>query len=133
MLMVFNTDGSVEFTRNPSLLAIAPAGRLAVQRMTEIFFEESGQHWYIKFLTGPFHGLRLRWEDEALVHFDLGAERELHTHWTAFWHDEGRALVSRCTLWGVQEGIVYFNSYEEAVEVEVAFVDYLRKQGISMA
>jgi hypothetical protein len=136
MLMVFNADGSAEFTRNPTLLEIAPAGHLQVERMTEIFFNEVKQLWYIKFHTGDFADHYLNW----VTHEPCPPkEYEFFLLWSEFWMDHSPGVIwdhvvrpKKTAGTNEDDRLVYFTTYEGAVAIEIAFVDMLRERGFSM-
>jgi hypothetical protein len=137
MLMVFNEDGRVEFTRNSKLLDIAPPGRLVIKRMTEILFDPYKQLYYIKFLKGRFQTMTLRWSSD---YNNRVWGDQLSQLWWTFLIEHSPALAREKIAYGIvpkshdvkYEGPVYFNRYEDAVDIEIAFIDMLREQGFSM-
>ena len=127
----FNEDGSVEFTRTPELLALFEGQRMRVERMTDILFDDANQKFYIKFLKGPFKERDLKWDTVGLTQVST----DLHRRWHDFIEENSPGLRTICLDTDVENyeyTRVLFNTYEDAVKVEIAFVDYLREQGYSM-
>lgn len=118
MLMVFDTDGSVQHTRNPKLDQLLSGQHKQVVRMTEILFFEEAQAYYIQFLTGDFAGRKVYRDEYPFIDFCSGIGHDLC------------ASLAVCKL---LPQLVVFDTYEQAVEFEVAFVDYLRTIGVRMA
>ena len=125
-LIVFEPDGSIEYTRNPLVDAMFDGERKSVTRMSEIIFEEEQQQFYIRLLTGKYRGVNLCWHVPTWVD---GYEKELRDLFNMFLREHTPCIVftasSECSY-------VLLETYELAVEMEVAFVTFLREQGYSM-
>jgi hypothetical protein len=133
MLITFDESGRIEFTRNPTLLGLFPDDQKRIERMTDIQFDLLGQFYYIKFLRGPWKGVLLKWRYADSYSYD-----EIMRHWYMFYNEHSPALAH--DLAGEYRGrgskksnVVQFATYEDAVKIEVAFIDYLREQGYSFA
>lgn len=126
MLITFDTDGSVQHTRNPALEGLVPAGHKQIVRMTDILFDDQAQLFYIQFVTGKFAESHIMWR----------GRRELVERWREFYNHHSAALCRELVVPNEQtrefRSLAYFRTYEDAVAIEIAFVDYLREQGISM-
>jgi hypothetical protein len=133
MLISFSPTGSVEFTRNPTLLGLFEDERKSIKRMTTIEFDDEWQCHYVVFVSGKFKGLPLQWD----VRKSDDLSQVMVNHWIIFSEDHSAALVEERTQpmgsIGVYRGMVLFKTYEDAVAIEIAFVDYLREQGYSFA
>lgn len=130
MLIVFNQDGSIEHTRHAALLDLFDGERKRVTRMTDIKFDEQYQRYYIEFLTGHFAGLTLDHQPRRFVDFSSSRRRkELYELWSLFfgYHSPGIFVLMTSEF-----SPVLMRSYEDAVAMEVAFVDFLRESGYSM-
>jgi hypothetical protein len=130
MLIDFSPDGRIEFTRSPHLLALFPDDAKRIERMTDIQHDLVEQLYYIKFLRGPFADLILSWYGSGL----LRAEK-LGNLWRLIASEHSSGLVRDTAVGRANHPrkFVYFRTYEDAVKVEIAFVDFLREQGYSMA
>lgn len=130
MLIQVHEDGSVDFTRNPILEKLFDGEQKIVERMTEIKFDYLRQTYYIQFLRGEFADLVLRWAGAGLERAD-----RLSALWTRFRNRrEGAAIVFTKTVDPNEaKGQVEFNSYEDAVAIEVAFIEFLREQGFKFS
>lgn len=126
----FADTGAVEFTRNPAMLSLFEGQRVKVRRMSEILFDDSMQLFYIKFLRGPFAGCVFVWSQPEWVQ---GPEQDIASHWMAFVaeHSPGLKPLMLIAI-DPMPRLVCFETYEDAVKVEIAFIDYLREQGFSM-
>ena len=132
MLITLDVDGRVQFTRNPEALKLVEGlGKLAITRMSEILFDEDRQRYYIKLLTGCFAQHVIYWL----------ASGELSRLWELFYTQHSPSLVNelclptadgRTTMGDVYFKPVLMRTYEDAVKVEVAFIDFLREQGIAV-
>lgn len=133
MLIDFSPDGRIEFTRNPTLLSLFPDQPKRMERMTDIRFDEQLQRHYITFLTGPsiFVGRPLSYtpRPEADGHNEGDCRSGRHKLWETFIEEYSPGLSS---LFRYDGFLITFATYEDAVKVEVAFVDFLREQGFSM-
>jgi hypothetical protein len=58
MVITFDEDGTVQFTRKPEALALFPDQRFSIERMSDIVFDEDRQRYYIQWLKGPLAGER---------------------------------------------------------------------------
>lgn len=127
MLLTFDKDGSVQFTRNPAALALVEGlGTLSITRMTDVRFDTVKQRFFIWFLTGDFEGRTLAWDSKS------GDRRAtiLSEHFTDFWLEHSPGFVEPLTDPAPDGGFVYMRTYEDAVAIEVAFIDFLREQGV---
>lgn len=127
--IVIDPSGSVEYTRNPILDKLFEGERKSVTRMTNILFNEEQQQYYIKFETGPFYGITLDWfmQDSRLE--DHTRRKALRNHFERMLKECNPDIVhtkrSDCRQ-------VLFATYELAVAMEIALVNYLRDFGYSM-
>jgi len=121
-LIVFEPDGSIEYTRNPLADALFEGERKRVERMSIIEWSDHYQLFYIEWLTGPFknftfgHG-PLGWKEFDLFQTFVDANMALYEELVADTRD--------CNQ-------VFFKTYEGAVRFEVAFATFLREQGYSL-
>lgn len=120
MLIDFSPDGRVQFTRSPALLALFPDERKRVVRMTDIRFDEPLQMYGIVFLTGAF-------ADRPLT------SRDPEMRWGEFLEDH-QGCYSGCHPLVVYaaDGRIMCREYEDAVKIEVEYIDFLREQGIAV-
>lgn len=104
-VITFKPNGSIEFTRSsePLITDLEQHGRKSVKRMTEILFSEEDQKYYIVWTAGPFSYRNIL----SVVGYTLDPEGNLEP-----------------------ENIKLFETYEQAVEYEIAMVDYLRLHGL---
>lgn len=103
LIMVFTSEGTVEFTRNPKLYEFFD-GEGEMERVSEI--KKRGRSYFIKWLMGPFEGLEQT--------YAMGV----------------RYGVQRAAFKAV-ESTMLFPTYEEAVEYEVRVLNGMRKQGVT--
>src|SRR3546814_20340314 len=88
-LFPYTTLFRSQFTRNPQLLELVEGvGRLKIDRMTDIKFDDHLQAFFIRFLTGPFKGNSLRWQ-AAGSFGDTAVD-----HWWAFVKEHSGSLAA---------------------------------------
>ncbi len=118
MQIVFHESGDIEFTRSPDLLkCVDGIGRLAIERMTDILFDEEAQRYVIRFLKGPLEGFNLS------THLRVFPE---YIEWYGSEEFDVPVQVNHVN------GVISYRTYEDAVKAEISFVEYLRDMGYSM-
>jgi hypothetical protein len=115
MLISFAPDGSIEFTRTPTLLGLFPDDAKRMERMTDILLNEDYQRYYVWFKTGVHAGKAL-----AI----------LLDSYTDFASEDGFMVPFK--LHTEAGGLITFDTYEDAVKAEIQYVEFLRDCGLSM-
>lgn len=102
----FNPDGSISgLVHKPNKgIDIVSMGKAEVSRVSEVVWSSTKQQWYVRFLKGPYSNLPM-YVPQCLVDHDTVPE-------------EGDPLPT-----------AYFNSYDQAVNAEIAFFNKLRVEG----
>jgi hypothetical protein len=119
MQIVVDEGGGCEFTRKPHLLNLLHENdRKRIERMTDIKFDEDVQKYYITFLRGPMTSYMLG------VGYSLLRTEE-------FIEEYCGGYIDGATI-GAQNRVLYFDTYEQAVDCEVKYVEFLRDLGYSM-
>lgn len=110
MDIVFNADGSADFTRNPTALKVVGGiGTFVMHRMTEIYLHVPTQRYCIKFLTGPYSGQTLNRFMPVFTYFTM-SDNHIENYLIAYEYDN----------------IITTHTYEDAVTLEVALVEFGR-------
>lgn len=119
IVLAFDTEGTVEYTRNASFVPYE--GRGEMQRVTDIKKEPYGQRFYIHWMLGPWAGVD-------------------HTRTIArsyFNPDELLELTYQglCPTFSPEyqfaDAPMLFDSYEGAVKHEIVMLNAMRKAGVS--
>jgi hypothetical protein len=95
-------DGTLQTLRDKDMDLSTLGGTRTVVRITDILFDEEEQHFYIKWLKGPYKNL-VESRHSTLAPESLAAY--------------------------VHRGVLYFKTYEIAVQHEIARVNELRLSG----
>ncbi len=113
IIMSFDPDGSVEFTRNKNLDAFF-GGAGNMQRVTDIQ-KHPDKPWYcITWLMGPF-ARRIRKDHNRVYHRMVFG---------------GDLIPQACSVDG-QSGTIWFFSYELAVQYEIECLNKMRADGVT--
>lgn len=112
IVMSFDPDGSVEYTRNKALDGIF-GGQGRMKRVTDIQKLNGESLFFIKWLMGPYAG----------KHFSHTLDR--HDEVFGLWRPSQRVFISSHT------GTMFFYSYEDAVAYEIECLNEMRRQGIT--
>lgn len=117
MQIVIDHEGGCEFTRSPHLLGLLhPEDRKEIERMTDIVFHREEQRFFIFMLKGPIKA---------------GSVGILSDGYQTFASDYGGWPVE-FMVHTDRGGLCTFATYEEAVQAEIRFVEFLRDTGHSM-
>jgi hypothetical protein len=109
LVITIHPDGAVETLLKDKVFDSRVLGDRRIERLSEVLPTDDGQKFFVRWLLGP-----------------LAASNEVKVGNLAWFANNGIAC------WPDGE-TVYSNSYEEAVELEVAYVNAMRKAGISFA
>lgn len=117
IVMSFDPNGSVEFTRNKALDAFF-GGAGTMKRVTDIQKADNSASYCIKWLMGP------------LAHTGHPADENdgrhtLQMHMAVF----GKDMVAWDCVASGWQGVLWFHSYEAAVQYEIACLNKMREQG----
>ena len=116
--MLFDTDGSVEFTRNKALDAFF-GGRGTMRRVTEIQKLETRSEFFIRWLMGPYANTGHPNDHSTGIH-------TLAKHIDVFGKD---VAVADCRVYEVG-GAMLWPTYELAVQYEIVCLNRMRENGI---
>lgn len=111
IVLTFDADGSVEFTRTKDINLFGGAGRM--KRVTEIKKLDDAPQYFIKWMLGPFKG-----------------EVHQYTHALPYLTVEQLSplITLACTV--TPDAILYFDTYEAAVDHEIDMLNAMRKAGV---
>lgn len=107
LVIQFHPDGTVETLLKASVIDLRVLGHQSVDRVSEVLFDEDEQKFYIRWLKGP-----LAASPVACVHTGFYS-----VHFVQYELD----------------GPKLFDTYEQAVECEIATVNAMRLDGVSFA
>lgn len=102
IVLSFHPDGQVEYTRNSKFQPWDGRGKM--QRVTDIRKLPDGKLFYIHWMQGLYAGRN-------------------HTYGMSI----AANVISTCPS---TEAVIYFSSYEAAVEHEVEVLNAMRRQGV---
>lgn len=98
--LFINVDGSIEGLQPKNGLDLRLLGKNSVERASDIKFCEEDQQWYIEFLIGDLKGKKLN-----------------HCLYSNYCNTKVNDI----------DNIMKFNTYEEAIAVEVEFLNSYRR------
>jgi hypothetical protein len=109
-VVTISPDGAVSsLQRKGDGLDLRDLGKVEIQRVSDIQWNNLYQLWFIKIISGPAKGTALTWN---------------------VWKEAGFLELPPKSRLIPRIGLLAFKEYEDAVKAEIIFLDALRKQGV---